>query len=43
MTHYSDGRRWSDFHKAWIFAEDWTVSDEVAGLREALRDLHGWV
>lgn len=41
--HYSEGRRWSDHHKAWVFPENWTAQDDVAALREALVDLRGWV
>jgi len=43
MAHYSDGRRWSDKHQAWVLTENYSVEDEVASLREALKETKGWI
>lgn len=36
MSHYTEGRRYSHIHKAWILESGWNDSEEIAALRAQL-------
>lgn len=38
MSHYTEGRRYSHIHKAWILESGWNDSEEIAALRAQLAE-----
>lgn len=38
MSHYTEGRKWCDRYKAWVFEESWEA-DELKRLQESNQQL----
>ena len=38
MSHYTEGRKWCDRYKAWVFEESWEA-DELKRLQNTNREL----